>query len=207
LRRVVGIGTAKEEDCVLRRNRTERTYPEPTLRFSGLLRFDPDNLMNRTGKVFVVSLLRSATKRPRRCAKTRRWKLPSSQRSRLGADANGHAYSLAGSNLGRFHRSSLRRALRTVDPFIDALGTAGKYKDSGTRKASVGWCAGSNPASRTCLPIGPRNHRVEEIGSRMTRECSCTVLSEGRGGGFPRLLDYLRATNSRRPRREADWSI
>ena len=87
----------------------------------------------------------------------------SSQRSRLGENCPMdpsdscwlgqllRAFPSFGASQGTAHGRSIYRA----------LGTAEIQKTSGTRKASMGLVArGSNPASRTCSPIGRRDLRL-----------------------------------------------
>ena len=83
------------------------------------IRFDPENAMNRAGKLFVSFSPAVSDK----AAKTmredvRRWKLHHRNDLDLEKIAQWARPILVGwvNYYGRFHRSALRRALRTVEP-------------------------------------------------------------------------------------------
>src|ERR1700676_272069 len=119
-------------------------YPEQRFDFLGFT-FRPRQSMNRAGKLFVSFSPAVSDKAAKAMREdVRRWKLHHRNDLDLEKSAQGARPILVGwvNYYGRFHRSALRRALRTVDPFIVRWAQR-KYKRlRGHAKRAWGWLRG-----------------------------------------------------------------
>jgi len=119
-------------------------YPEQRFDFLGFT-FRPRQSMNRAGKLFVSFSPAVSDKAAKAMREdVRRWKLHHRNDLDLEKIAQWARPILVGwvNYYGRFHRSALRRALRTVDPFIVRWAQR-KYKRlRGHAKRAWGWLRG-----------------------------------------------------------------
>jgi len=119
-------------------------YPEQRFDFLGFT-FRPRQSMNRAGKLFVSFSPAVSDKAAKAMREdVRRWKLHHRNDLDLEKIAQWARPTLVGwvNYYGRFHRSALRRALRTVDPFIVRWAQR-KYKRlRGHAKRAWGWLRG-----------------------------------------------------------------
>jgi group II intron reverse transcriptase/maturase len=119
-------------------------YPEQRFDFLGFT-FRPRQSMNRAGKLFVSFSPAVSDKAAKAMREdVRRWKLHHRNDLDLEKIAQWAQPILVGwvNYYGRFHRSALRRALRTVDPFIVRWAQR-KYKRlRGHAKRAWGWLRG-----------------------------------------------------------------
>ena len=119
-------------------------YPKQRFDFLGFT-FRPRQSMNRAGKLFVSFSPAVSDKAAKVMREdVRRWKLHHRNDLDLEKIAQWARPILVGwvNYYGRFHRSALRRALRTVDPFIVRWAQR-KYKRlRGHAKRAWGWLRG-----------------------------------------------------------------
>jgi len=136
------------------------------------IRFGPVGRLNRTGKLFV-SFFPAVSEKAAKAMRTRlrRWKLHHRNDLPLAEIAQWTRPVLQGwvQYYGRFHRSALRGALRTLDSFIVRWAQR-KYKRlRGHTKQAWDWLRRLQARQPTCLPTGSRMLRLDDR-SRMNRE-------------------------------------